>query len=397
MTDTEHRTYSTPNHFYSLDALRGFAALSVVFWHWSHFYPGVQSSSLDTNDLPLFRLFSFFYTRGYLAVDLFFILSGFIFYWLYSKRVVDRDISVRTFAVLRFSRLYPLHFATLLFVAVAQHFYRNSYGSYFAYPNNDLKHFLLNVFFMSSWGMESGFSFNGPVWSVSIEVLLYTLFFVSCRLLPVRVLVLLAISVIGVILPSEHLGLIGRGIRSFFLGGIVFLVYQRIFVSHHLANATKWVFWLTIIIWIMTLFVLYNPAAISSGSMHLQERLGRALPWSLEKMANNWLTKVLFPLTVLLLSLMETYRGHLGKRLSFLGDISYSVYLLQFPLQILFMLAAAAFSISLSICRTPLFLLLFFVALISLSLASYHYFERPAQRFLRRKAITEHSSEGANT
>lgn len=58
----------------------------------------------------------------------------------------------------------------------------NAIGSYFVYPNNDIKHFLLNLFFASSWSFESGHSFNGPIWSVSVEVLLHALFFFCSRL-----------------------------------------------------------------------------------------------------------------------------------------------------------------------------------------------------------------------
>src|SRR5262249_54324308 len=38
MESTEDKTAALPRHFYSLDALRGVAALVVVFWHWQHFF-----------------------------------------------------------------------------------------------------------------------------------------------------------------------------------------------------------------------------------------------------------------------------------------------------------------------------------------------------------------------
>jgi peptidoglycan/LPS O-acetylase OafA/YrhL len=97
-----------------------------------------------------------------------------------------------------------------------------------------------------------------------------------------------------------------------------------------------------------------------------------------------WPVMVLFPLTILALALVETHRGTLGKRVSFLGDISYSCYMLHFPLQFLFFAVITSFTTDLSIFYAPWFMLLFFAALIALGLGSFHCFELPAQRFLRQ-------------
>jgi hypothetical protein len=193
------------SRFYSLDALRGVAALCVVFWHWQHFfYAGTKPGHVDLARLPFERWFHLAYVRGELAVDLFFCLSGFIFYWLYADRVSRRTITGGHFAWLRFSRLYPLHLATLALVAVGQRWMMKTQGCYFVYDQNDKLHFAYNLFLVSGWGVERGFSFNGPIWSVSVEVFLYGLFFAACRLLPVRAGVLAGLAALG------------RGMLSFF-------------------------------------------------------------------------------------------------------------------------------------------------------------------------------------
>ena len=187
-----------PKRFYSLDVLRGLAALSIVFWHWQHFFfLGGKPPSFAGNQQPLFNIFFIFYNKGYFAVDLFFSLSGFIFYWLYSSQISNREILGKDFFILRFSRLYPLHLLTLLWVAALHILFANVANTYFVYPYNDAYHFFLNLALASSWGLEKGYSFNGPVWSVSVEVLLYALFFLMCRLLPVRTVVMAGISLAG--------------------------------------------------------------------------------------------------------------------------------------------------------------------------------------------------------
>ena len=83
----------------------------------------------------------------------------------------------------RLSRLNPLHLVNLVLVAGLQWQKMRSQGGYFVDHLNDAYHFALNLFFATAWGFEEGFSFNAPIWSVSIEVLLYGLFFCMARLL----------------------------------------------------------------------------------------------------------------------------------------------------------------------------------------------------------------------
>ena len=98
--------------FHGLDALRGVAAVGVVFWHWQHFFAG-SAETYDPARAPLAGLLAVFYRHGWLAVDLFFCLSGFIFFRLYSGRVARGELAPARFALLRFSRLYPLQLLTL--------------------------------------------------------------------------------------------------------------------------------------------------------------------------------------------------------------------------------------------------------------------------------------------
>ena len=66
---------------------------------------------------------------------------------------------------------------TLLLVAILQPIYFDLNGCFFVYQENDLRHFLLQIFMASNWGFQNGHSFDGPSWSISIEVLVYVGFF----------------------------------------------------------------------------------------------------------------------------------------------------------------------------------------------------------------------------
>jgi peptidoglycan/LPS O-acetylase OafA/YrhL len=225
---------SDNGRIYALDILRGLAALVTLLWHYQHFFyiPGGHlPSDFRVESQPLYSIFSLFYLHGHRRVDVFFVLSGFVFFAIYFSRVNSGKIGWQTFTWLRLSRLYPLHFATLLTVAVAQIVSMSIDNTYIVYQFNDLKHFALQVLFASDWGFQDGFSFNAPVWSVSVEVLLYISFFIFAALSP-RSEVLKTILVTAVIAISyvteRYLGggVVAHAALCFYCGGVSCLIWQ---------------------------------------------------------------------------------------------------------------------------------------------------------------------------
>ena len=374
--------FETPKRFYSLDVLRGFAALSIVLWHWQHFFLfGANQGQFIITRQPFYALLFVFYTHGGTAVDLFFCLSGFVFYWLYAQSIAAKTTAAKDFFVLRFSRLYPLHFATLVVVAVGQYAFRRETGAYFIYPYNDLRHFVLNLSFLQASGLNRGPSFNGPTWSVSTEVMLYLLFFVLCRLLPIRFPALLCMIALG--FAIEKHGSIARGLVSFFLGGCVYLIYDRVVRAGCVRRIVQWLPVLTGALWIWTLIALrmgLSPLPFVSAYLPNHAPAGIDL-------TDRWMILVLFPLAILSLALLETLRGTLGKRIASIGDLTYASYLLHFPLQLITMGIVLTFSLDRSLFYSPVALLTFMGVLVLLSFACYHYFELPAQKSLRKRFL----------
>ena len=209
---------------YALDTLRGFAALSIVLWHWQHFYAvsGTWQEGWQKSAQPFYLFLKPFYDEGWAAVDLFFALSGFIFFWLYSEAIGEGRMGAARFAWLRFSRLYPLHLVTLLAVGAMQYIFHRATGNYFIFDTNDAQHFVTNLFLAQQWlppTLEQ--SFNGPAWSVSIEVLLYGVFFVFCRMGQRGLGIMLCVALAAVPLMWWQF-FIARGLMGFFVGGATF-------------------------------------------------------------------------------------------------------------------------------------------------------------------------------
>ena len=86
----------------ALTGVRGLAAWWVVFFHFREYLvPYVPSSALAVM------------AHGNLAVDLFFVLSGFVIYYTYAGHLGSRS-EIRLFFIKRVARIYPLHLLTLL-------------------------------------------------------------------------------------------------------------------------------------------------------------------------------------------------------------------------------------------------------------------------------------------
>jgi peptidoglycan/LPS O-acetylase OafA/YrhL len=349
----------------SLDVVRGLAALVIVVNHWKFFYfwpPGADDSIVNVRELvlPFGRITWLFVNYGSLAVDIFFCLSGFIFFQLYRVAIETNRVTAREFAALRFSRLYPLHLLTLLVAAVLLATYRRRYGASFASLPNDPLHFMLQFFFASDW-WPSPKDFNVPIWSVSIEVLLYTVFFIAAKKLVLRLETIVAASLIGFALFVVHRDL-GRGVASFFMGGLASYLVNGIFarnVSRSLVAA---------IIVTMLAAVVILKGTHAAGF-------------------RDWfLITVAFPGLIVILAVAEMRIEWLVHPFRWLGDISYSTYLLHVPLMLVAMLLGLSHYAS-----GRIFFVTFMVILLAVSLTSFHYFEYPAQQFLRRKLCSDAS------
>jgi peptidoglycan/LPS O-acetylase OafA/YrhL len=158
----------------SLTSFRGIAALWVVLYH----YTAVYFYQLNPSN------YTHLVEKGYLAVDLFFMLSGFVLTHVYRRAFSSPGIaeSYRGFLLARVARLYPLHIVILLlFVATAftsQLMAFAATGRFQSVPlqgPQSLTAFIANLFMLQ--GLEaSRLSWNYPSWSISIEFVAYLLF-----------------------------------------------------------------------------------------------------------------------------------------------------------------------------------------------------------------------------
>jgi peptidoglycan/LPS O-acetylase OafA/YrhL len=353
--------------FWLLDNLRGIASLSVVLFHYKHFYfskPGALAPDFDQTTQPFYSLLAPFYNSGHNAVQLFFVISGFVFFFVYYTPLREQTISGFQYFVARFSRLYPLHIVTLLAVAIGQWIAIRLMGQFVVYPHNDLYHFILQLPFASHWGLQLGDSFNGPVWSLSVEVVVYFMFYIYATIvarylsmdLGAALIAFGLVALISRFLPGS-VGDIANATACFLAGGSAFLV------------------WTSVRDWKI------HQRLYALGLVGLGEVAALCLFVSTD--LRFVLHLIVFPALVLFLAVAQSILSTAGKRFRVVGDISYAIYLLHFPVQLYIIVTAAALGISLDVSN-PLFFLGFLIAVIGASLFVFYRLEITAQHFLRK-------------
>lgn len=158
---------------HALTSLRFFAAFSVVLFHFRESFGENLNFGIATN----------FISRGYIWVDFFFILSGFIIAYVYQEQFSRPSLKIYwRFIINRIARIYPAHvFVVGLFLAweTVTYILVRYYG-FSALPfDGCLSPATLasNLLMVHDWGGWFGnCSWNYPAWSISSEWLAYLLF-----------------------------------------------------------------------------------------------------------------------------------------------------------------------------------------------------------------------------
>jgi peptidoglycan/LPS O-acetylase OafA/YrhL len=149
----------------ALTSLRGVAALAVVAEHFS-----ATAQPLAAEPIPSLV------PRGHMAVDFFFVLSGFIMSYTYAASfLADRPGAYADFLGRRVARILPLHLAVILLVtALGAVSVAVISANIFFDTNAFFPDFIANLLLLP--GLGFGANFNGPSWSISTEVVAYLLF-----------------------------------------------------------------------------------------------------------------------------------------------------------------------------------------------------------------------------
>jgi peptidoglycan/LPS O-acetylase OafA/YrhL len=363
--------------FKALDGIRGIAAIVVAFfWHYKAFFE---------TDKPFYSFGYWAYNYGWIMVDLFFILSGFVFFTVYDKMIQEHKMNVKDFIVLRFSRLYPLHFLTLcivLFFKVVQKLFDNTIYMWNGYRYSILDLFINIPMLQNGW-LTTRYSFNAPSWSVSIEIMMYLVFFYifhnsgSTKKYLIHTFIMIYGGLVLYVSgwnTAFFNGQIARGLMGFFLGIITAEMYN--YCKNNGKN--KNIFLALCGIGILGTTVL--PVIIGYNRIPL---------WVLIT------TFVLFPSLIIFAAYSKPFSKVLAiAPLRYFGDLSYSIYLWHYPVVLIVRNIDNYFNMALDYSNN-LFFVGYFLIVIIISHISHYCFENPIQKYIRNKFIGKNSGHCA--
>lgn len=171
-----------------------------------------------------------FFTHGWVFVDFFFVLSGFVIFANYEVRLRE-GFGVFRFMLLRFGRVYPLHFVLLVFAVLASVLAGRGMPSFFEVTANTM--------LIHSFGMCQYAGLNDASWSISTEFYAYLVFAflvvgLKNRVTPVLVgvacLMALAVWSLRPFDDANHLTCGYGAVRCFYgfaLGALVWKFFSR--------------------------------------------------------------------------------------------------------------------------------------------------------------------------
>lgn len=336
---------------------RFIAAITVIIYHYG------QNSFLFNNPH-----FFFIFKQGYYAVSYFFMLSGFVMIVAYGNK---ENIDFFSFLKNRIARFYPLYIlAAFLLIAVNM------------FENIESVDALLYVFMLQSWIPEKAFAINPPGWSISAEFLFYLLFpFLLNRLysklsLRTNVIWILIFWIISqlffhllvykiIVIPNFDLLVFYHypllHLNAFLVGNLAGSFYLKK-LKNHRKN------YLIPILFLACLLIM-----------------ALKFPFGLD--FQTGLLALLFIPLILLISLsndkVTTFFSR--REFIFLGEISYGLYILQFPVWIIF--SDWRVHKYLGLDKEADYTLSFFVRLIiliTLSVVSYFFFEKPLRNLIKK-------------
>lgn len=292
-------------HFLTLDGYRGVAALIVVIYHMDPFYP----KWLLSIEMP-----------SYLAVDLFFLLSGVVVARSYGAKLAA-TMTAWQFVKIRLVRLYPLYLLGTLIGLVTAILTPGSV---------DIPRALLLAFFYLPWiGAESFFPLNGPAWSLSMELISNFWYVFYCKVTSSSLLrnAIMAGAIMAIVLALRIGMPLSFGWQSAYWRGVDFGLIGGL-------SRVMWSFVVGVVLWNS---MRPSTSRVSNGliwGLLIAVCVVLLAPTHYRRAADLITVTALFPILVWA-GIKYSPTGWTAAVCKFLGRISYPLYCIHFPLSLL--------------------------------------------------------------
>lgn len=359
-------------HYELLDGLRGVAALLVI---WYHFFEGFATSGVDQK-----------FNHGYLAVDFFFVLSGFVIGYAYDDRW-KKGLTQTGFIVRRIIRLQPMVVLAVCLGLIAFIIQGCEHWDHTKAPVWAIvMSFVFGIFMLPAIpgtapdvrGNGEMFPLVGPAWSLFFEYLGSIFYALWLHRLTTRALrIVVAVSGLGLcaVALTDMSGCYSIGVgwslaEWGFFGGLmrlgfsfgIGLLMTRNFKPIKIRGA----------VWICTgaiTLLMCMPYVSTNGE-----------PSILNALYDIVCTIILFPAIVYLGASGHTTDTKSKNTCAFLGRISYPIYIIHYPAMYLFY--AWVWNNGYTFAQVWPVTAAIFLALIPAAYLIEKYYDEPVRRFL---------------
>jgi peptidoglycan/LPS O-acetylase OafA/YrhL len=336
--------------FFILDGLRGVAAIVVVCFHLG-FFKWIPAPSF-----------------GYLAVDLFFALSGFVIAHAYDSRFASRSMTFRDFMLRRSVRLFPLYLAGLL-IGIALEM-----RTQFLFPTVSWMQFcitaMLNLFLLPTPFLSDHpaglFPSDPPAWSLVLELWVANLIYgAAWRFLNTKtLLVIIFVSAAALVGSSLYFGSLNLGVR-----------WTEIFVG---ISRVSFSFFVGVLVSRLRLKGMKNGLSPIPIFVGLALILCMPLTGALARFYELFCIFFIFP-GLIAIGAQSSSKSH-PQLSAWLGDVSYALYLIHYPM----LLKIDTVSKVRGIEQGPATSFAFVTLMIGLSTVLDVFYDRPLRNFLTR-------------
>jgi peptidoglycan/LPS O-acetylase OafA/YrhL len=369
-------------HYVLLDALRGAAALMVVWYHFFEGFAFAEGTAITT------------FNHGHLGVDLFFMLSGFVISYAYDDRWqgAHNRLTLKEFFKRRLIRLHPMLIMGAVIGLITFCLQGSVKWDGSATPMSwSLVALVLTMLFIPAYpgasydlrGNGEMFSLNGPSWSLFFEYIGNLLYALIIRRLSTRLLAILT-AILGVawcwfattdVSGYDMIG-IGWTLDTVnFWGGMLRMMFPfslgMLMARNFKPVKIKGIFWIA---WAV-LFALFSVPAF--------EKCGEI---SINGLYEFACILLVFP-AIVWFTASGTTTGKVSSRLcKFLGDISYPLYIVHYPVMYLFY-AWLIENKHYTLGETWPVVIMVFAINIALAYACLKLYDEPVRRWLTKRFI----------
>jgi len=361
---------TTKPHYQILDGLRGVASVTVVAFH---IFEAHATSPLDQ-----------VINHGYLAVDFFFLLSGFVIGYAYDDRW--NKMSIKDFFKLRLVRLQPMVIVGMIIGAVC--FYFQDSAMWPAIHQVPVWQMLLVMFIgftlipvppsMDIRGWQEMHPLNGPGWSLFFEYVANIFYAIGVKKFSKTALLILVLvaacalmqlaitkgDLIGgwSITPDQLRIGFTRMMFPFFAGLLLSRAAKLTYIEHAF-------FWCSLLL----VIILCIPRI--GGSEHV---------W-MNGLYESLSIIIVFPLIVFVGASGQIKGKRASKLCKLLGDISYPIYITHYPL--IYIYTAWVSDHKPGFQQALPFALLTFVSSFILAYVCLKWYDEPVRKWLKKKLL----------